>query len=391
MHAIWTVLWKEIVENIRDRRTLISAFIFVPLLGPVLFGLMTATVVDRVIGEADETLRLPVIGAEHAPNLVDFFEQNGASIARLDSMQHARAEVSAGREYFVLRIPEDFGERLKTGETAPIELLWDSSNSKAQRHVGRMRSLLESYSRRIGSLRLLARGIDPSAIATLDVRMIDTATPSGRSIALLGTLTYYLLFSLLLGGMYLAIDVTAGERERGSLESLLSLPVSRAHLVIGKVSATALFMMMSLSLTLAALVATMQFIPLEKLGMTANFQPLVALKIALILLPMALFGATLLFVVGSFTRSYREAQTWLGVVLAIPTMPILFASIANVRPSTVLMAIPSLSQHLLATNLVRGDPIEPLHIAVSVMTTLIGGALLLVLAVRLYSREKILG
>ncbi len=392
MRAGWTVFAKEVLENLRDRRTLLSAFLFVPLMGPVLFAVMTTVMVDRVVGEADEALRLPVIGAEHAPNLLRFFEQNGAEIIRLaNDVPAARALVSAGREPVVLIVPDTFGAQLQAGKPASIELVADSSNSKAQRFVGRARALLEGYSHRLGSLRLLARGVDPGVVSAIDVRTVDVATPSSRAIVLLGTLTYYLLFSLLLGGMYLAIDVTAGERERGSLESLLCLPIARSQLVFGKIGATALFMMMALSLTLTALVVSMQLLPLEKLGMSSNFSPLIALKIAAIMVPMAIFGATLLFVVGSFTRSYREAQTWLGVVLAVPTLPILFASIANVRPTTLLMTIPSLSQHLIATSLLRGDAVESTHVVVSVFSTLLAGALLLWVATRLYRRARLLG
>jgi sodium transport system permease protein len=167
--------------------------------------------------------------------------------------------------------------------------------------------------------------------------------------------------------------------------------VHRSALVLGKIGATMAFMLASLFITLTVLVVSMQFLPLHKLGMSTHFGPMIAFKIAAIMLPMALLGASLFFVVGSFTRSYREAQTWIGVVLAIPTMPILFASIANVRPSTMLMAVPSLSQHLIATNLLRGDPVESMHIAVSVISTVLLGALLLWLATRLYRREKLLG
>jgi sodium transport system permease protein len=323
---------------------------------------------------------------------MQFANENGADvIAFRDGVDGARMAVREGHENFVIIIPNSLGDKLRAGESAPIEIIWDSSNNKAQRYASRARSLLNAYSSQLAALRLMARGIDPHVTEALDVRSTDLATPSGRALVLLGTLTYFLLFSLLMGGLYLAIDVTAGERERGSLESLLCLPVGRASLVLGKLAATALFMLMALTLTLTALVVSMKFLPLEKLGMSSNFGPLVGLKIAAILVPMAVFGAALLFVVGSFTRSYREAQTWLGAILAIPTLPILFAGLANVRSSTLLMTVPSLSQHLIATNLLRGDPVEPLHVLVSVASTLLAGGGLVWLATRLYRREKLLG
>ena len=386
------VFRKEVIENIRDRRTMLSAFLFVPLMGPLMFAFMTSFIVDRVVGQADERLRLPVIGAEYAPNLLAFVTQNGGDIAELQiDADEARELVRRGDEHFVLVIPRHIGERLRDGETAQIELINDSSNNKAQRHVGRARGLLDAYASKIGRLRMLARGIDPSVIEPYDVRSFDVATPSGRAVALLGMLTYFLLFALLMGGLYLAIDVTAGERERGSLESLLCLPVGRASLVFGKIAATAVFMIAALCVTLTALVVSVQFLPLYKLGMSANFSPIVAAKILATMLPMSILGAALFFVVGSFTRTYREAQTWIGLVLAIPTLPIVFAGIANVRPTTELMLIPSMSQHLIATNLLRGDPVEPLHVIVSVGSTLLLGLALLWVATRLYKREKLLG
>jgi sodium transport system permease protein len=392
MQIIWTVFRKEVLENFRDRRTMLSAFLLVPLMGPIMFALMTAFIVDRAVGEADENLRLPVIGAEYAPNLLQFATENGADVTKLEAtVEEAQAMVRSGREQFVLIISPNLGEQLQAGDPAIIEMVSDSSDNKAQRFVGRARSLLAIYGAKIGGLRLLARGIDPGIIDPLDVRSIDVATPSGRSLVVLGTVTYFLLFSLLMGGMYLAIDVTAGERERGSLESLLCQPVRRSSIVLGKLAATSLFMLLALTLTLTALVICMQFLPLEKLGMSSNLGPLIGVKIAAIMLPMAVFGAALLFTVGSFTRSYREAQTWLGLVLAIPTLPILFASIANVRATTPLMLIPSLSQHLIATNLLRGDPVEPLHIIVSVISTLVMGAVLTGAATQLYRRERLLG
>jgi len=389
---IWSVFCKEVVENLRDRRTMFSAFLFVPLMGPLLFAGMTAFMVDRVVGEADERLRLPVIGMEHAHNLLQFTKENGADvIAFAGDIQQARLAVRDGRENFVLVLPSSLGDKLIAGKAVPIDIIWDSSNNKTQRHASRARALLNAYASQVGALRLATRGIDSRVMEVFDVRSIDIATPSGRALVLLGTLTYFLLFSLLMGGLYLAIDVTAGERERGSLESLLCLPVGRASLVLGKLGATVLFMLMALSITLTALVISMQFLPLEKLGMSSNFGPLVGLKIAGIMLPMSIFGAALLFVVGSFTRTYREAQTWLGAMLAIPTLPILFASVANVRASTLLMTVPSLSQHLIATSLLRGDVVDPIHVLVSITSTLLAGCILIWVATRLYQREKLLG
>jgi sodium transport system permease protein len=207
---------------------------------------------------------------------------------------------------------------------------------------------------------------------------------------LLGMLSYFFLFALLTGGMNLAIDATAGERERGSLEPLLSLPVERDQLIFGKILATCVFMAMSLALSLVSFYIMLQFVSLEDLGMAPNFGPREVLVAFLLLLPFTLVGAALMTLVASFTKSYKEAQTWVSAVLLAPTLPILVVSILMVRATTALMLIPALSQHLLVVGLIKNEPLNLLDIAVSVGSTLIAGVLLTLVSARLYRREGLL-
>jgi sodium transport system permease protein len=197
--------------------------------------------------------------------------------------------------------------------------------------------------------------------------------------------------SMLVGGFYLAVDTTAGERERGSLEPLLSLPVDRSQLIFGKILATATFMTISLLLTLAAFAVALRFVPFEVLGMAANFGPRVVLAIFGVMVAFVPVGAGLMTVVASFTRSNREAQTWLSLVLMIPIAPVMYAVFTGTKPSAALMIIPSMSQHLLTTALMRGDPIDPLHVVLSACSSLVLGVALMLCAVGLYRREAILG
>jgi sodium transport system permease protein len=240
-------------------------------------------------------------------------------------------------------------------------------------------------------MRLSARGVSPMVVRPLNIDLIDVSTPSGRSAMLLGMLSYFFIFALLTGGMNLAIDSTAGERERGSLEPLLCLPVTRDRLIFGKIAAACLFMALSLAISLVSFYVTLKFVPLEKLGMTPNFGPAVVGTAFLLLLPFTLLGASLMTLVASFTRSYKEAQTWVSVVLIAPTLPILIVSLLMVRPSTALMLVPSLSQHLLLVGLIRNEPLDSLHVLVSVTATLLAGAALAFICARLYRREGLLG
>ncbi|HXS87979.1 MAG TPA: ABC transporter permease [Steroidobacteraceae bacterium] len=390
--AIRIVFVKELLENLRDRRVILSAFLFGVLLAPVIFGLTTSMASKRVVENQDKPLRLTVSGSEHAPNLVHFLEENGAEIKTVAmSADEAMHAVRSGGEDLVLLIAAGYGEKLQAGEPAPLDLVVDTANNQTGASADRARRLLEGYGGQLAALRLLVRGVSPEVIRPVDVRMLDVATPAGRSLLILGMMTYFSFMSMLVGGFYLAIDTTAGERERGSLEPLLALPVRRADLIVGKMLATSAFMSISLLLTLAAFGVVLQFIPLEALGMSANFGPRVVLAIFAVMLPFVPLGAGLMTAVASFTHSNREAQSWLSVVMLLPIAPIMFAVVNGTKPTATLMMIPSLSQHLLATSLMRGDAIPPLHAAISAGTTLAFGALLVWIAIRLYKREAILG
>jgi sodium transport system permease protein len=392
MRAVWTVFRKEVVENLRDRRVILSAFFFGVLLAPVIFGLTTTMVSKRAVASQDKPLELPVAGGQHAPNLVRFLRENGAKVEDVQlTSDEAMNAVRSGKHDLVLLIGDEYGNALQAGESAPLSLVVDTSNSQTSPSAERARQLLGAYGHQLAALRLMVRGINPVVIDPIGVHTLDVATPAGRSLLILGMMTYFCFMSMLVGGFYLAIDTTAGERERHSLEPLLTLPMRRSELIVGKMLATSAYMSVSLLLTLAAFGVVLTFIPLEALGMSANFGPRVILAIFAIMVTFVPMGAGLMTVVASFTRSNREAQSWLSVVMMLPIAPIMFAVVSGTKPSAGLMAVPSLSQHLLATSLMRGDAIPLSHILICAGTTLALGALLVGVAVKLYQREAILG
>ncbi len=392
MGTLGIVFGKEVRDNLRDRRTLLSALLMGPLFGPILFAVMINLSLNRALSNGEEALELPTIGAERAPNVVEFLRSRNVDVvAGPDSREEALAAVASGRHDVVMIIPEEFATELADGVPARIEVISDQANTTAEREARRATRALAAYSQELAGMRLMVRGVNPALLRPLNIDEVDVSTPSGRSAILLGMLSYFFLFALLTGGMNLAIDATAGERERGSLEPLLSLPVTRDQLIYGKILAACLFMALSLSLSLVSFAATLHFLPLEQLGMTPNFGPAVVVAGFFLLLPFTLLGAALMTLVASFTRSYKEAQTWLSGVLLAPTLPILVVSILQVRPSTELMLIPSLSQHLLLNGLIRNEPTDFLHVGASVVSTLALGLLLTYLCARLYRREGLLG
>lgn len=392
MRAILTVFRKEFRENLRDRRTLFSALILGPLLGPLLFATALSLNIEQGTAKSNRPVPLAVSHADRAPNLLAFLHEYGVTVQPVDvDDAGARSAIREHRQTLVLLITDQFGKQLQSGQPAPLALYADSSDAANARNVGRVRVLLEQYGVLIAHLRITARGIDPLVLSPIAVQDIDVSTPASRSVLLLGTLSYLMLLTMLMGGMYLAIDTTAGERERGSLEALLTVPVRRQQLIYGKILATCAYMTLSLSLTVTAFAIVLRFVGLEQFGMSVNFGPPVALQIILFCAPLVPVGAALMTIVAAFTRSYREAQTYLGLVLLVPTLPLVFAGMLGLRPTAALMTVPSLSQHFLITSLLRDEPISAAYLAISVAVTLAVGAVLMLIAGRLYDREALLG
>jgi sodium transport system permease protein len=383
---------KEVLETIRDRRALLSSLVMGPLFAPLLFIGMMAISLERSVSSIDEAVAVTVSGADNAPNLVHYLREQGFALTLRDGTdEDLRGWVSDDAELVVAAVPEGFGERFTGGLPARVLVYADGSNSKADRRADRLRGAIGGYSSTIAALRLQARGISPLITQAVVIDNVDVSTPAARATLVLGMLSYLILLITLLGGMYLAIDATAGERERGSLEPLLTTPVPRPHLIYGKVLASAFFMSLALALVTTTIALSIGLLPLETIGMSANFGPLVALGVFLSTLPFVTIGAALLTVVASFTRSYKEAQTWLGVVMLVPTLPIAVAGVLGIKANAALMAVPSLSQHLLIQGLLRGEPLPASYLAISVASTLALGVLLTWVAGRLYQRERILG
>jgi sodium transport system permease protein len=390
---ILAVCRKEVLENARDRRTVFSTLFFGPLFAPALFAILMNVMLSQALSSMDEVIELPVIGAELAPNLMGFLRRYGLEPMENGptTVEEARAAVLQGRNDVAVVVDSGFPEAFRAAADARVILIVDRSQTRATAASQRVRAVLQAYIEQTGMLRLQARGLNPMVLRPVTIDEIDVSTAAARSVLLLGMLTYFLLLATLAGGFYLAIDATAGERERGSLEPLLTVPVGRSSLLLGKMAATICYMLLSLALTLLGFMIALKFVPLESLGMRANFDGGVALQIFFLLAPFTPLGAALMTLVASFTRSYKEAQTYLTLVLLVPTLPLLIATLLNVQPDLKLMWIPSLSQHLLVTALLKAAPLSWVHAAVSATASIAMGAVLVLIAIRLYDREALLG
>lgn len=387
MSAAITVYLKEVTENLRDRKTVFNALVMGPLLGPLFFVMMISFVINRQLDSAEKPLEVPVVGAENAPNLVAWLQRQEVVVQPAPG--DAEADIRNRKTKAVLSIPAGYGEAWRQGETAQVEVLFDSSDQDSRAPVNRLTGLLEGYSRQQSALRISARGLSPSILSPVNVAERDLASTQQRAGQLLSFLPYLLILGAFLGGMYLAIDTTAGERERQSLESLLVNPATRAQIVLGKLGATFSFAMVSMMLSLVAFAIAFQHVPLDRLGMKVDFGAALILRAGLLMVPLALSFAALQTVVAAYAKSYREAQTYLSLLMLLPMVPSVILMVSPMKGELWMSAVPLLSQNLLIMSLARGEAVELARFALSFGCTLALAMGLVWLAVRIYHREQL--
>ena len=388
LKRIWVVFGKEFQDNIRDRRALTSMMMGT-LLGPGLMLLLFFVLGRQFTAQAEKTLEIPVAGVENAPNLVAFLAQNNINV--VDPPENPEGKVRTGDYDVVLVIPEDFGVELSQGRPAAIQIIVDESRQSSALAVERVRRALRAYNNTIAAMRLVARGVSPTVMDPLVVETIDVATPQSQAAQLLNMMPYFIIFSVFLGGMHLAIDTTAGERERGSLEALLINPIARKELVVGKLGAIVVFTIASLTGTLVAFALMLTYVPLvDFLGTRISLDLGTLVVIFLISLPMTVLAGALQMIISSFARSFKEAQSYLSFLPLIPALPGMFLAFVPVKPTIWMMTIPTFGQQLLINQLLREEPILMLNVAVSAVVTLVVAAAFVLVAMGLYERETIL-
>ena len=388
MKALWIVLRKELLDAFRDRRMMVVAFIVIPLAIPLVLAGTSALSARQQAQQLEGALELPVIGPERAPNLVAWLQSH--HVAVLPAPPDADAAVRAQEHDVVLRIDEQYGEDWRAGRPAGVEVIFDSSRPLASgATVARLGGLLDAYGSTVGTLRLVARGIHPAVAHPLQVGTRDVALPEARFDLAQQLLPYLLLLLAFIGGMQLAIDATAGERERQSLEPLLATPVARETLISAKILATAAFSLLSIAVTLVAYRVVFALVPSGGIETSFSLSPAGLLRLFLIILPIVLLGATVLTALAAFARSYREAQGYLPLLMFLPMIPSLVLMVAPVRTQRWMLAVPFLSQNQLILRVLRSEEIAARDWALSLAASLAVVAVVWMIAARLYHREQL--
>ncbi len=383
--AVRTVMAKETVDGLRDRRSLMSSLIF-PMVGPLMLAMMFGRVTERQ--SAEEPLHLPVVGAEHAPGLIAHLEQQGVIVEKPPA--DPEAAVRSGDVPVILVVPEEHGDRLREAQPSRLELLVDASRNESRTPLRRTRRHLEAYGSQVAAMRLLARGVHPEVVRPVAVEEVDLATPQQHAANLLNMVPVFVMLAAFIGGMFVATDSTAGERERKSLEPLLLNPVSRLSLVLGKWLATTLFAVTTLVLTIAGSVWAIESVPLHEIGLSLRLDATVVLLLAAAQLPVAPLAAALQLLVASFARSFREAQTYLSILVFVPMIPGVYLSLETIETTPTMLGIPIFGAQLLVMDILRGQPPPATAFLLTTTLTLTLTALCLLATTRLFSREKMI-
>lgn len=384
--TLWAVMRKELRDISRDRRTLALVLLMGPVLYPALMLGMGALMESRTRTQLDKVLEVPVVGAQHAPNLVAFLATRGiqaiASPGDLDAAI-ARQDIDVA-----LEVDADFGEDWQAGRPAVVQVVHDSTRRNAEIPVARVKSALGGYRDQVGMLRLMARGIDPSVTNAVSIGTRDLATEDAKRGMLLSViLPYLLILTSFIGGAYLILDATAGERERQSLEPLLATPATRGAIVSGKIAAACALGLLSLLLTLLAFKASAQLAP--GLGRMLDVSFLAMGKMLLILVPMLFIGTALLTYLAASAKSMKEAQSHMTWLMLLPMVPTFVLMVNPIKTQLWQFAVPFLAQNQLLLKVIRAEPIAAEIWAVYLAAGFGLAALLWLAAVRRYHQEKL--
>ncbi len=354
MNALLVVLAKELRNHFRDPRALASALLF-PLLAAGLVALMLSLMVSWY--RDDAALRIAIDGGERAPNLIAFLMRHGVAIEKAPEQPAREVQVQDGRQDIIIAVPKEYPEAIRSGRSAPLELYFDQSRNRARSAVQRTRALLEIYGQQLGRMRLLARGVNPELVDPLAIEEVNVASAQSTAANVVGMVPLFLLMAAFIGGMSVAVDAIAGERERGELESLLLNPASRGSLAAGKWAASFAVAVGTLLLTLMALAAVLRGIPLAEIGLRVAVGPRELATLLAILLPLCAAICALQLALATYARSVKEAQAYLSVLMMVPMIPGIFLSLSPLKISPWMSWAPILGQEVLLNGVFRGETI----------------------------------
>lgn len=384
---MWTVMRKELRDFSRDRRTFLLTLLTAPLLYPLLFLGMNKLTNLRAETQLDKDMTVSVVGMQQASNLVAFLASRG--INATEAPKDFEARIRSQKEDVALVIAPDFANDWHAGKPAKVEIVADTTRRTGDVQVARVRATLTEYGQSVGALRLLARGVSPMVAAPVNVGIRDLATAEAkRGIFLSIVLPLVLMLFAFVGGSHLAMDTTAGERERQSLEPLLATPASRSALVSGKMLAAVVLGLASMLLILLSFKLSASIGSGAARSLDVSFAAMG--KLLVILLPLVLIGTALLTCLSASAKSMKEAQSHMVWLMMLPMLPG-YALMAYPLKDTQLWqyAVPFLSQNQMLVKVTRGEMPSAQQWAVYLGASALLAMLLWLIAVWRYRQERL--
>lgn len=352
LRTTWTVYCKEITDALRDRRTLLVVLLSSVMLGPlVLIALSSFIASFEARAEKREVV---VMHMERAPSLRNYFERQTYTVKTAPADFEMQLRKSRLGDPVVV-IPEDFEAAVLRGESPVVEVVSDSANKQAEGGSHRIQRLLNGFSRERATLNLAVRGVSAELLEPMQVEERDLASTQTRATQITGMLPFFVLMAVLYGALNAALDTTAGERERGSLEPLLMNPAERAALVVGKWGAVACLSM------LIAVLSCFSFLPAQWLLRSDTLQAMFqfglreALLFLAVLIPFAAAVSAVLMAVAIRCKTFKEAQANSTVVILGVSLLPLFAVFNEGGEAGWHLMVPALAQNTLMTRVLKGE------------------------------------
>jgi sodium transport system permease protein len=379
MAGAWTVYCKELVDALRDRRTLLMV-----LLSSVAVGPLVLVLVSQLVSGMEKRAEARVVvvqGMEHAPTLANYMARQTFTVTPAPDNFEQKLRDSKLADP-VLVVPADFEALLARGEVPVVELMSSAGNQRAQSGSGRVLRLLRGFNQEQATLRLAVRGISPAALEAMQVEERDLANPATRAAQLATMVPFFVLMAVLYGALNAALDTTAGERERGSLEPLLMNPAPKMALVLGKWGAVASVGMLIAVLSCLSFLPGQWLLRSETLAALFQFGLREALLFIAVLLPLAGALSALLMAIAIRCKSFKEAQANATVViLGVSLLPLV--TVFNQEGTAPWhLWVPALAQSTLMGRVLKGEAL----VAGDVLTSVAVCAVLVVVALAYVTR-----
>lgn len=395
MKLLAIIFGKELKDMLRDRRTLFFMIVMPFLVIFLIFNLSMRLGRDMEKRAQEKELRVAVFSARPLPRFLELLQTRER--VKIDT-RVARAEmakaVNDGRLDFAIAFPDDFAEGVDREGTSQVPVLYKASTSENEQALGRIHKVLEEYGKQLLNLRLEKKKLAAAFVEPLRIDDQDVSSVREKIGQRLGGMfPYFFVIFCFLGAMYPAIDLAAGEKERGTMETLLVSPASRLQIVLGKflvVTASGIFTALTSVLWLYLVFRQSNLVPPEVLG---GILKLIEWKSLLLLfsmvIPLCAFFAAILLSASVFSKSYKEAQSIIAPLNFIVLVPVLIGIFPGIKLNAATALIPILNISL-ATKEIMAGTIAPLLMAEVCLVLFALAALGLVFCTSWFNRETVI-